>query len=300
LGRFVCLFWQHHSLLFSVARPLDKSLSSAIDAPFAIIQEFTTNKEDKSFTINHSAVIHLLFICNSSIIIRYSSVTAMLSTITRRLGNSSCSRNIRHFAASSGATRPTHNKQHQHPRTPNKNKVKSKWCHISGLSKFTTGEDMREIMSALATTSADKSDANIECILDDMMLPMGSWVVKTDADMGKKVVTSYFANKQSLYGKLTVVPVTDLSIYRTPSKFGIDSNTLLLYNIPRGIESEEINYVFEDIKFGKKGIQKVSFHKHKTISYLLYCATSEDADLAMLRSDGMCLAGNRLLMFRYH
>ena len=180
----------------------------------------------------------------------------------------------------------------------NKNKKNKKrnlqnaWTCITGFSRFTTLNDMEMIASTKSLT--------FERVLDESMLPSGVWIVKSNVENVKSMLESYKKNYHHAFGKINVEPVTDLSIYKTPSKFGIDGNTVLLYNVPRGIDYEELQYVFEDISLDQKGIRKLSSTKKHSSSYLLFCASNDDADLAMLRNDGMCLGGNHLHMFRYN
>mmetsp|Transcript_17897 Transcript_17897/g.29931 ORF Transcript_17897/g.29931 Transcript_17897/m.29931 type:complete len:216 (-) Transcript_17897:292-939(-) len=215
----------------------------------------------------------------------------MLSTIT--IGRALCRYSRRNLTTAAAARSPQHDNKRHH-----KNNTKSKydWSHISGFSRFATEDDVREQM----LTSEVHGIPSMEVILDEMMLPSGSWLVKADSKKASLLISQQSKDKQSIHGPLVAERVTDLTLYRTPTKFGINSNTILLYNIPRTIETEEISYLFEDVQLGPKGIRRLTNDKIITTSFLLFCATRDDADLAVLRCDGMCVGGNHLHMFRYH
>lgn len=211
---------------------------------------------------------------------------------TNAIGRVLC-RHSRNLAAAAAARSPQPDNKRYH-----KNNTKSNydWSYISGFSRFATEDDVRE---QTLTTNAH-GISTMEYILDDMMMPSGSWLVKAERKKASQMISRQSKDKQSIHKPLIAERVTDLTMYRTPAKFGINKNTILLYNIPRTIETEEISYLFEDVQLGPKGIRRLTNDKIMTTSFLLYCATRDDADLALLRCDGMCVGGNHLHMFRYH
>ena len=199
-------------------------------------------------------------------------------------------------AAAATSTVPPKTPVHTHNKQTPQQKKKNLWTHVSGFSKFATINDVRQMISS--------STVKIEAVLNTSMLPTGSWIMESDVDNIKALLKKHSKQKYHLFDSFFLEPVTDLTMYSTPSKFGIDETgtAILLYNVPRGIEIEEILYIFEETKLGRRGIQKLNFtspEKKYTSSFLMFCATREDAELAILRSDGMCLGGNHLHMFRY-
>lgn len=176
----------------------------------------------------------------------------------------------------------------------NKNKKSSpaKWYFVSGFSRFMTKEDLRSV------TNLDS--LNIDYVLDESMLPSGSLLVLLQPGQAQTVFKEYARNHTHVFEDITVKPVTDTSIYKTASKFGINESTVLLHNVPRSYSVEDINYLFEDVNLAGKGIKKLSSSsKRFTISFLMYCASRADAEFATIRQDGMSIGGHRLRMHHY-
>lgn len=135
------------------------------------------------------------------------------------------------------------------------------------------------------------------------MYPSGKWIVTLE-----KEVTDEQLNKIKAFGKDSEISSSfarDILDYKLASKFGINSSTVLVYDVPPTAGAEELEYIFEDYALEKTGVRKLASSEQKfegfssSGSFLVNFSTRIEAERALFEMNGSTFAGSQLHMYLY-
>mmetsp|Transcript_5648 Transcript_5648/g.8587 ORF Transcript_5648/g.8587 Transcript_5648/m.8587 type:complete len:192 (+) Transcript_5648:58-633(+) len=176
--------------------------------------------------------------------------------------------------------------------------VPSYLLEVNGFHVFSSRRDV------VTTIGSDILSPNkLDMILNPSLIPTGKWIYKTtDKNEFTAVQNSIEKLKQNamtrIYSKNIITKNQNhINSLNTASKFGIDSATVLVYDVPVGAGAEELHYVFENYPL-KKGVVKVS-SDNALSSFLIYFQSRSDAEKAVFEMNGSSFAGNYLHMHLY-
>jgi hypothetical protein len=147
------------------------------------------------------------------------------------------------------------------------------------------------------------------------MLPTGRWLFKfenqqdysraihhinaTSKDIPRlRYRCRYFLCVSSLTSVRYITEETKLFEFQTTSKFGIDSQTMLAYDIPPTVDAEELNYALEGFGLDQRGIRRVVADK-SSISFLIHFSSRGEAERAVFQLNGSSFAGANMHLHLY-
>jgi hypothetical protein len=148
------------------------------------------------------------------------------------------------------------------------------------------------------------------------MLPTGKWLLKFENhqqytralnhlnEATKEVHRLHYRYSLTLHTFSSSSPSrqiaeeTKLFEFQTTSKFGIDSQTMLAYDIPPTVDAEELNYTLEGFGLDQRGIRKIVADK-SSISFLVHFSSRSEAERAVFQLNGSSFAGANLHLHLY-
>ena len=107
-----------------------------------------------------------------------------------------------------------------------------------------------------------------------------------------------FSLNLSFFSFRYITEESKLFEYQTTSKFGIDSKTVLAYDIPPTADSEELSYTLEEFALDSKGIRKITANK-TSVSFLIHFNSRQEAERALFQLNGSSFAGTNLHLHLY-
>jgi hypothetical protein len=102
----------------------------------------------------------------------------------------------------------------------------------------------------------------------------------------------------SLTSPRNITEESKLFEFQTTSKFGIDPQTVLAYDIAPTVDSEELNYALEEFSLETRGIRKIVGDK-SSVSFLIYFASRSEAERAVFQLNGSSFAGTNMHLHLY-
>jgi hypothetical protein len=173
----------------------------------------------------------------------------------------------------------------------------------------------------LSLIGLDKKDLLLtsEMVMDSIlhpntMLPTGRWLLKFDNYQDYSRVTSHINGKSKEISRINyrwppssplvlniarnITEESKLFEFQTTSKFGIDPQTVLAYDIAPTVDSEELNYSLEEFNLESRGIRKIVGDK-SSVSFLIYFASRSEAERAVFQLNGSSFAGTNMHLHLY-
>ncbi len=167
-----------------------------------------------------------------------------------------------------------------------------------GFYPFESRIDVCSVLSPVAGLKPSMLD----CVLNPhTMLPSGRWLVKFEEkdafESARKSLQVSFPPVFRIHFR-SIFDETKLLELQTTSKFGIDSKTVLAYDISPNVDAEELHYTLEDFALDPKGIKKIAADR-SCVSFLIHFDSRTEAERAVFQLNGSSFAGSNLHLHLY-
>jgi hypothetical protein len=143
----------------------------------------------------------------------------------------------------------------------------------------------------------------VDPVLDDNMYPSGRWIVNLEKQLSETQISKIksVGNGSGLSSSYA----HDILDYKLASKFGINSSTVLVYDVPLTAGAEELEYIFEDYALERAGVRKLASSDQRqegytsSGSFLVNFSSRIEAERALFEMNGSTFAGSQLHMYLY-
>ena len=186
---------------------------------------------------------------------------------------------------------------------------------LSEFSPLSCHRDVTKLLQAC--------DVNMENIvvkdfyLNSNMFPTGDWVISVKN--GDPQIKSKLKDALRKHPFGIINQNVDINNAILATNFAITESSVLLYNIPMAVTTDEIDYMFENFKRASRGMMKITLQNWENLenstsvatnqsflpaattqSFLMNFETPKEAQKALIQKNGVSVSGNTLRMFWYN
>jgi hypothetical protein len=180
---------------------------------------------------------------------------------------------------------------------------------LSEFSPLSCHRDVTKLLQAC--------DVNMENIvvkdfyLNSTMIPTGDWVISIKN--GDLQIKSKLKDALRKHPFGIINQNVDINNATLATNFAITESSVLLYNIPMAVTTDEIDYMFENFKRASRGMMKITLQNWENLenstsflptattqSFLMNFETPKEAQKALIQKNGVSVSGNTLRMFWYN